>query len=82
MRNLLFMILCLGFVITTNAQTISDIFRNDTLNYNEIVSLIEEDDGEVFNNSEEYEQKRYNRWRSYWDTRVDSAGSFTAYSQA
>ena len=64
--------------IITNAQTITDVL-NDTLNFYEKVGLIEQNNRAVFNSSELFEQKRYERWYQFWSSRVDTLGGFTAY---
>ncbi len=59
--------------------TISDVFNNPNNNYFQIIGTIEGEENEVFNRSSDAEKKRYNRMRTYWDTRIDSNGDFATY---
>ncbi|NMB82514.1 MAG: right-handed parallel beta-helix repeat-containing protein, partial [Ignavibacteria bacterium] len=41
--------------------------------------MIEANDREIFKNSQAYEQKRYNRYRTFYEGKIDSKGSLETY---
>lgn len=86
MKNLFSLLIC-GLLIaflpkTINSQTITDILQCDTCDYYEKLQFIEDNNRRIYDNSELYEQKRYNRYRSFYDGRVDSKGSLETYPMA
>lgn len=80
MKTKLFFLL---FVLITcfyaHAQTIGDVLNNDSLNYFEKISIISDNNSEIFNRSVLAEQKRFYRWQAFWAKRVDTDGSHLAY---
>lgn len=82
MRNLK----CLGIVIalfltlnTAKSQTISEIISNQGLNYFQMLDQVEENKAILLDSADAGVQKRYYRWRWFWDTRIDTKGSFATY---
>ena len=64
------------------SQTVFDVISDGKLKYWEQIALIEANNKFIFNNSPESEQKRYYRWRNYFDTRIDSTGSMKSWKNA
>jgi photosystem II stability/assembly factor-like uncharacterized protein len=80
MRNIFITIIILIFGLTNlNAQTLNKLMKDKTKNYKVIINEIEKDKGYLDNASKE-EIKIYNRWKWFWETRVDSSGSFEKYN--
>lgn len=64
------------------SQTLTEIINNPDLNFYEIQTQINSNNKSAFNNASEKEQKRYDRWVSFWDTRIDKNGEFYTYGDA
>ena len=76
MRNIFISIIILIFGLTqANAQSLKELMSDKSKNYKDIVNEIKKD-RKYLDNSTDKELKRYDRWRWFWDTRVDSSGSF------
>lgn len=75
----IFILVSMVSLATWSQQTITDVLNIDTLNFFQKAQLIEQNNREIFNQSELYEQKRYSRWFSYWTDRVDTLGTFKEY---
>ncbi|MCK4661595.1 MAG: right-handed parallel beta-helix repeat-containing protein [Bacteroidales bacterium] len=66
-------------ILFVKAQTITKVMNNEKLNYFEKIRIIEDDKKSILKNAEDWEAKRYMRWRTFWDTRVDKDGSIITY---
>ncbi len=62
----------------SKAQSLSDIINNPDLNFFQIQEQINNNKA-VLDSADESLQKRYNRWLTFWDSRVDKNGSFATY---
>lgn len=82
MRNIFISIIILIFGLAqANAQSLNKLMSDKSKNYKDIVNEIKED-RKYLDNATDKELKRYDRWRWFWDTRVDSSGSFEKYNAA
>ena len=79
MKSLIFLLVIFLQVFKLNSQSITDVIMCDTLTYIEIIAMIENDNGNIFKNSSESEQKRYNRWRAFYDNRVNNGEDIISY---
>ncbi len=61
-------------------QTIIDVMNNESLSYFEKVEQIEEPLSNLKAGVDNSILKRYMRWRSFWDNRIGTDGSQTAYA--
>jgi len=79
-RTIFIMIVCLiSGILKSNSQSITDVIICDTLTYIEKIATIENDSGSIFKNSSASEQKRYNRWRAFYDYRVNNGEDISSY---
>jgi photosystem II stability/assembly factor-like uncharacterized protein len=81
-KQVSFFVSIMLFVTTAFSQSIQDIMNNENLNYFEKIALIEQDSSNLKDGVEQSVLKRYDRWRSFWDTRAGTDGSETAYAAA
>lgn len=56
------------------AQSLLDIISNSNENYFEKIAYIEDNKSPLLDSASDYELKRYERWLSFWDSRVDEKG--------
>jgi len=76
----LFIILSLLLAINVSkARSLSEIISNPDLNYFQMLEQVEENKATLLDNADEGVQKRYYRWQTFWDSRVDEKGSFETY---
>ena len=71
-------ILILGFT-NIRAQSLNELLNDKSKNYKEITSELRKNDKYLKKASKE-DRKMYERWRWFWDSRVDSTGSFEKYN--
>ncbi len=81
MKNILISIILIFTIVNTNAQSLRKLINSNTKNYNSIVKEIENNKS-LIKNASPKELKMYNRWQWFWNTRVDSSGSFNKYYNA
>lgn len=62
-----------------NAQSLFEIMDDENLNHFEKIEAIENSGLKSATITTEAELKRYNRWRTFWDSRVDSEGQNTTF---
>ncbi len=82
MRNIFISIIILIIGLTqTNAQSLNKLMNDKSKDYKDIINEIKKDK-RYLDNASDKELKMYGRWRWFWDTRVDSSGSFEKYNAA
>lgn len=79
MKKVIFFLAIISFArIMAFSQTLQEILRNPDLNYFQILEQIENDKS-VLDSADEKTQKRFDRWRAFWVSRIDEKGNFTTY---
>ena len=78
------LLLLLTLAVTINAFSQVDLSEYDEMNYFDQIKNIETTiNGICIKDSlSEKQLKRYNRYRAYWDSRIDRNGSHLSYLQA
>lgn len=76
---LMFFIVIMSKLIV--GQTLIDVMNNESLNYFEKIEQIEQNSGNLKAGVDSTILKRYKRWRNFWDTRIGTDGSQTAYAE-
>jgi len=64
--------------INADAQSLNKLM-SDAKNFKDIETKLKKNE-KILENASQKEQKYYNRWKWFWNTRVDSSGSFERYN--
>jgi len=80
MRNILtFIIILIIGLVNASAQSLSKLMTDETKNYNDIITEIK-NNKKYLEEASPKEVKMYDRWKWFWNTRVDDSGSFEKYN--
>lgn len=80
MRNRIILIAFLFFVsVNIGAQSFNQLLSDRTKNFKDIETELKKND-KYLKDASKKDRKMYDRWRWFWNTRVDSTGSFEKYN--
>ncbi len=78
-KTILFILFLIPGFLGVKAQSLNELLIDKNKNFNEIETAIHKNKVYLENASTK-ERKMYERWRWFWNTRVDSSGSFEKYN--
>ena len=80
MKNRIILIAFLFFVsVNIGAQSLNQLLSDRTKNFKDIETELKKND-KYLKEASKKDRKMYDRWRWFWNTRVDSTGSFEKYN--
>jgi len=65
--------------LQSNSQSLNELLNDKTKNFRDIEYAIHNNKN-YLNNASEKERKMYERWKWFWNTRIDSTGDFEKYN--
>lgn len=78
--HILFAVMLVGVQVST-AQSLKELYRAKGKNYFELSTELR-NNPDVLKEASDKDRKRYERWKWFWDTRVDSTGSLEKFNTA